>query len=118
MYLPLQHPLLLPSLEAIDFRAMGTYDRTLVHVQLALLAFGFAARVRLAAARPRPAALLGRERARGARGEPVLKQLSTNLADVPLAFFVALGVVAAGRWLASGERGARPRRRSSSAPPR
>ena len=41
VYLPLQHPLLLPSLDAIDFRAMGTYDPTLVHVQLALLAFGF-----------------------------------------------------------------------------
>ena len=36
--------------------------------------------------------------------EPVLKQLSTNLADVPLALFVALGLVGLGRWLATAER--------------
>jgi hypothetical protein len=103
-YLPLQHPLLLPSLEAIDFRAMGEYDPTLVHVQLALLALGFLlAFVGLLRDRV-PAALVGLTVLAILAAEPVLKQLSTNLADVPLAFFVALGLVAAGRWLASGER--------------
>jgi hypothetical protein len=41
-YGPLQHPLLFPALEATGFRAMGAFDGTLIHVQLALLAFGFA----------------------------------------------------------------------------
>jgi len=42
-YGPLQHPLMLPALEATGFRSMGAFDGTLIHVQLALLAFGFAA---------------------------------------------------------------------------
>jgi hypothetical protein len=104
VYLPLQHPLLLPSLDAIDFRAMGTYDPTLVHVQLALLAFGFLLGL-VSLLRDRvPLALVGASALAVLSAEPVLKQLSTGLADVPLAFFVALGLVGAGRWLASGER--------------
>jgi len=104
VYLPLQHPLLLPSLDAIDFRAMGTYDPTLVHVQLALLAFGFLLGF-VSLLRDRvPLALVGASALAVVSAEPVLKQLSTSLADVPLAFFVALGLVGAGRWLASGER--------------
>jgi hypothetical protein len=104
VYLPLQHPLLLPSLDAIDFRAMGTYDPTLVHVQLALLAFGFLLGF-VSLLRDRvPIALVGASALAVLSAEPVLKQLSTGLADVPLAFFVALGLLGAGRWLASGER--------------
>ena len=118
-YLPLQHPLLLPSLQAVGFRAIGTYDPTLVHVQLALLALGFLlAFVGLLRDRI-PAALLGLSALAILAAEPVLKQLSTNLADVPLAFFVALGLVAArplARVRASGGRSSWPR--SSSAPPR
>jgi hypothetical protein len=104
VYLPLQHPLLLPSLDAIDFRAMGTYDPTLVHVQLALLAFGFLLGF-VSLLRDRvPFALVGATALAVLSAEPVLKQLSTGLADVPLAFFVALGLLGTGRWLASGER--------------
>ncbi len=104
VYLPLQHPLLLPSLDAIDFRAMGTYDPTLVHVQLALLAFGFLLGF-VSLLRDRvPLALVGATALAVLSAEPVLKQLSTGLADVPLAFFVALGLLGTGRWLASGER--------------
>ncbi len=103
-YLPLQHPLLLPSLEAVDFRAMGVYDPTVVHVQLLLLAFGFLlAFVSLLRDRV-PFALVGLSALAILAAEPVLKQLSTNLADVPLALFVAVGLVGAGRWLATGER--------------
>lgn len=104
VYLPLQHPLLLPSIDAIDFRAMGTYDPTLVHVQLALLAFGFLLGF-VSLLRDRvPLALVGTSALAVLSAAPVLKQLSTGLADVPLAFFVALGLLGAGRWLASGER--------------
>jgi len=104
VYLPLQHPLLLPSLDAIDFRAMGTYDPTLVHVQLALLAFGFLLGF-VSLLRDRvPFGLVGASALAVLSAEPVLKQLSTGLADVPLAFFVALGLLGVGRWLSSGER--------------
>jgi len=104
VYLPLQHPLLLPSLEAIDYRAMGVYDPTLAHVQLALYAIGFLLAF-VALLRDRvPFGLVGLSVLAILSAEPVLKQLSTNLADVPLAFFVALGLVGTGRWLASGER--------------
>ena len=41
IYPALQHPLLLPELEAVDFRFMGTFDGTLVHLQLLGLAIGF-----------------------------------------------------------------------------
>lgn len=104
VYLPLQHPLLLSSLDAVDFRAMSSYDPTLVHVQLALLAFGFLLGF-VSLLRDRvPLALVGASALAVLSAEPVLKQLSTGLADVPLAFFVALGLVGTGRWLASGER--------------
>jgi hypothetical protein len=104
VYLPLQHPLLLPSLEAIAYRAMGVYDPAVAHVQLALYAIGFLlAFVGLLRDRV-PLGLLGLGALAILGAEPVLKQLSTNLADVPLAFLVALGLVGAGRWLATGER--------------
>ena len=51
-----------------------------------------------------PLALVGSTALALLSAEPVLKQLSTNLADVPLALFVALGLVGTGRWLATGER--------------
>lgn len=103
-YPPLQHPLLLPSLEAIAFRSMGAFDGALLHVQLVFLAAGFAwalwsllrPRVPVLAAAFGVLALVA--------AEPVLEQLGTALADVPLAFFVALGLVALARWLATGER--------------
>ena len=103
-YLPLQHPLLLPALEATDFRAIGVYDPTLVHVQLLLLAVGFLLAF-VALLRDRvPFLLVGTTVLAVLAAEPVLKQLSTNLADVPLALFVALGLVGLGRWLATAER--------------
>ena len=104
VYLPLQHPLLLPSLEAIAYRAMGVYDPALAHVQLALYATAFLlAFVGLLRDRV-PLGLVGLGALAILGAEPVLKQLSTNLADVPLAFLVSLGLVGAGRWLATGER--------------
>jgi hypothetical protein len=103
-YLPLQHPLLLPALEATDFRAMGAFDPTLVHVQLALLAIGFLLSFFVLLRDRVPAFLLGLSALALLAAEPVLEQLSTNLADVPLALFVALGVVGLGRWLQTGER--------------
>jgi len=98
-YGPLQHPLFLPALEAIGFRAMGAFDGTLIHVQLALLAFGFAAGLWSLLRERVPAALAGATILAIAAADSTLRQLASNLADVPLAFFVALGVVALARWL-------------------
>jgi hypothetical protein len=102
-YPPLQHPLLLPSLEAIGFRAMGTFDPTLMHVQLLLLWVGFAAAAwaLLRGVTPAPATALTLLALLSAA--PVLEQLSTNQADVPLALFVALGLLGLGRWLLTDE---------------
>jgi hypothetical protein len=98
-YGPLQHPLLLPSLEATGFRAMNTFDGTLIHVQLALLAFGFAAALWTLLRERVPAALAGATILAIVAADWTLRQLAGNLADIPLAFFVALGVVALARML-------------------
>jgi hypothetical protein len=102
-YPPLQHPLFLPSVEAIAFRAIGAFDGTLIHVQLIALAFGFAAALWGLLGDRVPPVLLGVTVLAILAAEPVLPQLSTNLADVPLAFLVALGVAALGRHLLTGE---------------
>jgi hypothetical protein len=98
-YGPLQHPLLLPSLEATGFRSMGAFDGTLIHLQLALLAVGFPAALwRLLSVRF-PAAHVGATILAIVAADSTLRQLASNLADIPLAFFVALGVVALARTL-------------------
>jgi hypothetical protein len=102
-YLPLQHPLLLPALEAMDFRAMSAFDPTLIHVQLALLAVGFLAAFTTLLRGFTPEYVIGLVALALLAAEPVLKQLSTNMADVPLAFFIGLGLVGVGRWLATDE---------------
>ena len=98
-YGPLQHPLLLPALEATGFRAMGAFDGTLIHAQLALLAVGFAAGLWTLLRERVPAALAGASILAIVAADATLKQLAGNLADIPLAFFVALGVVALARAL-------------------
>lgn len=102
-YEPVAHPILFPSLEAIGFRAMGAFDGTLIHVQLIALAFGFAAALWSLLGDRVPPAVLALGLLAVLSATPVLAQLSTNLADVPLAFFVALGVVCLGRFVLAGE---------------
>jgi Dolichyl-phosphate-mannose-protein mannosyltransferase len=103
-YEPVAHPILLPSLEAMGFRAMDAFDGTLIHVQLIALAFGFATALWWLLADRVPSAVLGVGLLALLSATPVLTQLSTNLADVPLAFFFALGVVSLGRFVLAGER--------------
>jgi hypothetical protein len=102
-YLPLQHPLLLPALEAMDFRAMSAFDPTLIHVQLLLLAVGFLAAFATLLRGFVPDYVIGLVSLALLAAEPVLKQLSTNMADVPLALFVGLGLAGLGRWLVTDE---------------
>jgi hypothetical protein len=107
-YGPLQHPILLPALEANGFRSMGAFDGTLIHVQLILLAFGFAAALWTLLRGRVPAALVGATILAIVAADSTLRQLAGNLADVPLAFFVALGVVALARALLDNGSGLLP----------
>ena len=95
------HPLLLPSLEAIGFRALGAFDPVLLHVQLGALAVGFvgAAWVVL-----RPAAdplVAGTTILAIISAPAVFAQLGTNFADIPVAFFTSLGIAAIAGWLST-----------------
>jgi hypothetical protein len=100
----LDYPLLLPSLEAIDFRAMGAFDTRLLHLQFllflvaALAAFGtvLAGRVHTL--------MLWLMLGAVAVAPAVFDQLLTAYADLPLALVFAVGVAAAGRWVVTDER--------------
>lgn len=92
-YQALQHPLLLPAVEALDFRAMGGFDGTVVHLQLLGFAVAFVGgawgllRTRV------PPLLLAGVLLAAITAPTFFNQLPSNYADVPLAVFVALGVV-------------------------
>jgi len=102
--LHLDYPLLVPALESIAFRAMGGFEPTLVHLQFLLVgAAGLAAILTLLRERV-PPALLWTFAFAIAAAPSFLGQLLTAYADVPLALFVAAGVLAWGRWLESGDR--------------
>ena len=100
----LDYPILLPSLEAIDFRSMGAFDTRLVHLQFLL--FLIAALLALAALlRDRvPPLLMWGTLLAIALAPAVFDQLLTAYADIPLALIFAIGAAAAGRWLLTNER--------------
>jgi hypothetical protein len=99
----LDYPLLLPSLEALDFHAMGAFDTRLVHLQfLLLLVAALAALGTVLAGCVSPLVLwllLGAV----ALAPAVFDQLLTAYADLPLALVFAVGVAAAARWLVTDE---------------
>jgi hypothetical protein len=98
------YPLFLPALEATAFRAMGGVDERLVHLQLLGLAVGFVGAL-WALLRPRvPAELLGLSVLAIVAAPGILDALAANYADIPLAIFVALGLVALTRWLLDPQR--------------
>ena len=100
----LDYPLLLPSLEAVDFRAMGAFDTRLLHLQfLLLLVAGLAALGTVFAGRVHPAVVWSVVAAI-AVAPAVFDQLLTAYADIPLALVFAVGTAAAGRWLVTNER--------------
>jgi hypothetical protein len=100
----LDYPLLLPSLEAVDFHAMGAFDTRLLHLQfLLLLVAALAALGTLLAGQVRPL-LLWMLLGAVALAPAVFDQLLTAYADLPLALLFAVGVAAAARWLLTDER--------------
>jgi hypothetical protein len=97
------YPLFLPALEATAYRAIGGVDERLVHLQLLGLAIGFVGAL-WALLRPRvPAELVGLTVLAIVAAPGILDALAANYADVPLAIFVALGLVALARWTFDGE---------------
>jgi hypothetical protein len=100
----LDYPLLLPSVEALDFHAMGAFDTRLLHLQFLLfLVAALAALGTVLAGRVHPLllwTLLGAV----ALAPAVFDQLLTAYADLPLALVFAVGVAAAARWLLTDER--------------
>jgi hypothetical protein len=100
----LDYPLLLPSVEAVDFRAMGAFDTRLIHVQFLL--FLVATLLALfALLRDRvPPVVLWLSLFAIALAPAVFDQLLTAYADLPLALVFGVGVGAAGRWVISNER--------------
>lgn len=100
----LDYPLLLPALEAVDFRAMGAFDTRVIHLQFLLfLVAGLLALAALLRDRV-PPLLLWPSLLAVALAPAVFDQLLTAYADLPLALIFAVGVAAAGRWLITNER--------------
>jgi hypothetical protein len=100
----LDYPLLLPSLEAVDFRAMGAFDTRLVHLQFLLVLVAALAALGTVLAGRVHALVLWLLLGAVALAPAVFDQLLTAYADLPLALVFAVGVAAAGRWLLTDER--------------
>jgi len=97
--LHLDYPLLVPSLDAVASRAMGSFDPRLVHLQFLLVAVAaFAAFAALLRERA-PAWLRWPFLVAFAAAPALSGQLLTAYADVPLALFLAAGLLAAARWI-------------------
>ena len=102
--LVLDYPMLIPALEAIDFRFMGRLDNLVIHVQFWLLLVGFLVcayellRDRVPQTLLWPALLL-------VGAAPALADnLTSAYGDAPVAFFFALAALAGWRYLVTGER--------------
>jgi hypothetical protein len=100
-YQALQHPLWLPALEALDFRAMSGFDGTVVHLQLFGLAVAFIGGAWLLLRDHAPRLMLAATLLAILTAPTFFNQLPSNFADVPLAMLVALGSAALVAWLRS-----------------
>ena len=105
-YPALQHPLLLSAVQALDAHVIRRYDGTLLHVQLLGFAVAFVlGGWGLLRAHSSPL-LLGLTLLAVLTAPTFFDQLQTNYADIPVATFVALGVIAVGVWISTDERSA------------
>jgi hypothetical protein len=102
--LVMDYPMLIPSIEAIDFHLMGGFNMRVIHVQFWLFLVGFLVAVydllrdRVQQSLLCPALLLV-----GAAPALAAQDLRA-LADAPLAFFFALAVLSGWRYVAGGGR--------------
>jgi hypothetical protein len=96
------YPMVLPLLEALQFRAISRFEVSSVHIVVWLLMVGFVwAGVYLSSRRGH--GILGAVLFTGA-ALSMMGQLLTAYADVPMALFLCLGVLQLGVWLESGTR--------------
>jgi hypothetical protein len=100
----LDYPLLLPSLEAVGFRAMGAFDTRLLHIQFLLVLVAALAALFGVLRDQVPPLVLWLTLLPLALAPAVFGQLLTAYADLPLALVFGVGVAAAGRWLITNER--------------
>jgi hypothetical protein len=104
-YPALQHPLFLPGLEALDARFMGSFDGTVLHLQLLGFAVAFVGGGWVLLREHAPPVLLAATLLAVVTVPTFFYQLETNFADVPLAMWFALGLAALLAWLQTGARG-------------
>ena len=97
------YPVLLPALEATDFFSMRAIDGSVIHLQLVLFAVAFAGSLFGLLWGRVPVELTALSVLAILAAPPVLGLLASNYADVPLAFLIALGVVALACWLIDDE---------------
>jgi hypothetical protein len=100
------YPILLPLWESLQFRAMGRVDTQLLHVPFWVLLIAFLWALAFLGARVSRWALVVPFVAGAALSPGVIDQLTSANADVPMACFLALGVLALGLWLERGDRAA------------
>jgi len=100
----LDYPLLLPSVEAVDFRAMGAFDTRLLHLQFLLFLLAALAALGTVLSGRVHAVVLWTLLGAVALAPAVFDQLLTAYADLPLALVFAVGVAAGARWLLTDER--------------
>jgi hypothetical protein len=97
------YPLLVPSLEAIDFRFMGRITTQVIHLQFWCLLVGFlTAAAQLVRDRVHPL-LLWPPLLLVAVAPSVATQLGWAIAELPLAFFFALAALAGWRYVEDGD---------------
>jgi hypothetical protein len=102
--LHLDYPLLLPGVEAVDFRFMGQLDTKVLHVQFWLLLVGFLVAVYELLRDRVPQTLLWPTLLVLGTAPALVDNLTSADADVPEAFFFALAALAAWRYVVAGDR--------------
>jgi hypothetical protein len=95
------YPLLLPLLESVYFRAMGTVDTAAINAVFWLLLVGFLGALGFVASWNTRARIWVPVVLAVLLAPLVYFQLSTGHADVPMGFFLALGVLLLARWTSS-----------------
>ena len=102
--LVLDYPMLIPGLEAMDFRFMGRLDTMVIHVQFWLLLVGFLVAAYELLHDRVPQSLLWPSLLLVGTAPALAENLTSAYGDAPVAFFFALAAVAGWRYLVTGER--------------
>jgi len=102
--LVLDYPMLIPGLEAMDFRFMGRLDTMVIHVQFWLLLVGFLVAAYELLHDRVPQSLLWPSLLLVGTAPALAENLTSAYGDAPVAFFFALAAIAAWRYLVTGER--------------